>query len=199
MSRIIDVEHLDRAFESLAFRLQEAGAEAMEIVVCGGSALIALGLVLRATKDVDVVALMRDGSLVSPAPLPDVLLRAAREVAEDLGLDADWLNNGPSPGESGLYQMGLPKGFASRLQSTGYRDWLRVHYASRYDQIHFKLFASADRGGYHMDDLRALEPTPEELLAAARWTMTHDVSMGYAMVLGHLLRSLGHDDVAEAL
>ena len=199
MSQVIDSEHLDRAFESLAFRLKEAGAEAMEIVVCGGSALIAMGLVPRTTKDVDVVALMRKGALVSPAPLPDVLVRSAREVAEDLDLDPDWLNNGPSPGEGGLFQMGLPDGFASRLQSRRYGDRLRVHFASRYDQIHFKLFASADRGGYHIDDLRALHPSTEELLAAARWTRTHDVSEGYAMVLEHLLRSLGHGDVADEL
>jgi hypothetical protein len=165
----------------------------------GRLARVATGLVPRTTRDVDVVALMRDGALVSPAPLPDALLRAAREVAEDLGLDPDWLNNGPRPGEGGLFQMRLPEGFASRLQSQRYGDRLRVHFASRTDQIHFKLFASADRGGYHIDDLRALDPMPEEVLAAARWTMTHDVSEGYAMVLEHLLQSLGHGDLADQL
>lgn len=199
MDIILDNQSLMKAFELLDFRLRSNGAPAMEIVVCGGSALIATGLVPRTTKDVDVIALMRDGTLVTPAPLPLPLVQAAREVAEDLGLDPDWLNNGPSPGEGGLFQMGLPRGFSERLRSQRIGAWLRVHFADRYDQIHFKLFASADRGGYHIDDLRSLAPTAEELLAAARWTMTHDVSEGYAMVLTHLLRSLGHDDVADQL
>ncbi len=57
------------------------------MVVCGGSALIALGLIQRATKDVDVVALMdSERRLVSPAPLPGSLLKAAKEVARDMGL-----------------------------------------------------------------------------------------------------------------
>ena len=44
-----------------------------------------------------------------------------------MGLDANWLNNGPSRGEGGLFQMGLPDGFADRLQevSEGYRMLLR--------------------------------------------------------------------------
>ena len=44
------------------------------------------------------------------------------------------------------------------------------------------MSSAADRGGYHIEDLRALEPTPDEIEAAARWAMTHDVSEGFAMV-----------------
>ncbi len=76
---------------------------------------------------------------------------------------------------------------------------LTVHFINRVDQIHFKLYASADRGGYHIEDLRALDPTPDEIEAAARWAMTHDVSEGFAMVLKDLLRSLGYADSADRL
>jgi hypothetical protein len=95
--------------------------------------------------------------------------------------------------------MGLPEGFAGRLHAKRYGEKMTAHFADRYDQIHFKLFASADRGGYHIDGLRELSPSSAELLEAARWTMTHDVSEGYAMVLAYLLRTLGHDDVADQL
>ena len=156
---------LSLAFDSLAMRLVENHTPPIELVVCGGSALIALGLVARSTKDVDVVALIRDGILCTPAPLPSWLLQAAVEVAEDLGLEDNWLNNGPSQNEV--------------------------------DQIHFKLYASADRGGYH--DLLQLSPSSDELEAAARWAMTHDVSEGFAMVLKGLLEKLGHDGVAARL
>jgi hypothetical protein len=52
-----DESSLTEAFETLAMRLRANESEPHEIVVCGGSALILTGVVLRTTKDVDVVAL----------------------------------------------------------------------------------------------------------------------------------------------
>jgi hypothetical protein len=127
------------------------------------------------------------------------LLQAAGEVAEDLALAPEWLNNGPSSGEGGLFQLGLPDGFATRLRSKSYGNALTVHFTNRFDQIHFKLYAAVDRGGYHIEDLHALAPSPSELEAAARWAMSHDVSEGFAMILTNLLRQLGHEDVADRL
>jgi hypothetical protein len=48
--------------------------------------------------------------------------------------------------------------------------------------------------GRHEDDLRALEPTPDELAAAARWTLTHDPSPGFRQELEAVLRYLGVED-----
>jgi hypothetical protein len=197
MWETLDRTQLDLAMRSLAIRLAENQSDSVEIVVCGGSALILTGMIPRTTKDVDVVALMRAGHLASPSPLPDELLQAAREVADDLDLEDNWLNNGPSRGEGGLFQMGLPAGFAERLTSVVYGERLTVHFIDRLDHIHFKLYASADRGGYHIEDLHALSPRPEELEAAARWCMTHDVSEGFRMVLKQLLTELGYEDVAD--
>jgi len=192
-------DRLNLALQSLAIRLEENQSDPIEMVVCGGSALILTGLVKRTTQDVDIVALMRQGTLCSPEPLPPSLRRAAREVAEDLNLPTDWLNNHPSHGEGGLFQMGLPAGFTERLSHRVYGHALTVHFIHRIDQIHFKLYASADRGGYHITDLLALKPTSEEVEAAARWTMTHDVSDGFVLVLKSLLRRIGYDTVAERL
>ncbi len=199
ISSSLDREGLTLALRSLAVRLDENRADAIGLVVCGGSALILTGLVARTTRDVDIVALVRRGCLCAPVPLPDDLQQAVREVAEDLNLPDNWLNNGPSRGEGGLFQMGLPVGFAERLHSTRYGDRLTVYFIHRVDQIHFKLYAAVDRGGYHIADLRALSPVPEELEAAARWTMTHDVSENFAGVLKSLLRSLGYGPVADRL
>jgi len=199
MDKDLNSQTLDHALDSLAIRLAENLDPPVEIVVCGGSALIATGLVARTTKDVDVVALLRDGVLHTPSPLPESLRQGAAEVAEDLGLDRNWLNNGPSRDEGGLFQLGLPEGFVQRLQSKSFGSTLRVHFASRIDQIYFKLYASADRGGYHIEDLSVLSPSPDELESAARWAMTHDVSEGFALVLKGLLRKLGHECVADRL
>jgi len=198
-SQPFDHHALELALQSLAIRLAENHAEPVELVVCGGSALILSGLIQRTTRDVDVVALIRHGVLCAPAPLPADLKRAIREVAEDLNLPDDWLNNGPSRDEGGLFQMGLPEGFANRLKHTTYGDRLSVHVIDRIDQIYFKLYAAVDRGGYHITDLLALHPTAEEIMQAAHWAMTHDVSDGFVMVLRRLLRSIGYGNVADSL
>jgi hypothetical protein len=195
----IKQDDLEKVFKLLAGRLDLAQTEPVRLVICGGSALIATGLRQRTTKDVDIVALMSSSAhLVSPDPLPDFLLVAAKQVARDLGLFDNWLNNGPSSGEGGLYQMGLPEGIAERLTEQEYGSRLMVYFIGRLDQIHFKLYAAADqRDGTHLTDLRALKPTDVELETAARWAMTHDVSDGFKTVLKETLRELGHESVAE--
>ena len=138
-------------------------------------------------------------NLVSPMPLPDSLLQAAGEVAATMQLPEDWLNNGPSQDEGGLFQMGLPKGFRERLHKKDCGDHLKVYFIDRIDQIHFKLYAAVDRGGYHISDLEALRPTNGELTRAALWTMTHDVSSGSRMLLQRLLEALGYEYVASEI
>lgn len=150
-----------------------------DIVVVGGSALLAMGLVERATQDVDVVALVGETGLLTAEQLPEALQRAASQVARDLDLAPDWLNSGPSE----LLRWGLPAGVEDRWQTETFGDRLTVRWISRLDQIHLKLYAAADRGGKHVRDLEALQPTADELLAAARWTRTHDASEGFLEVL----------------
>lgn len=115
----------------------------IEIVVIGGSALTALGLVKRATRDVDLLAIVDNGELRLAEPLPQPLLTARSAVAADFGLTEDWLNAGPT----NLLKWGLPEGFMSRVVTRPYGTALVVHFASRLDQIHFKLFATVDQGG----------------------------------------------------
>jgi hypothetical protein len=201
MSNPISHDNIDQALSLLAGRLDLAQTDPVRLVICGGSALIAMSLRRRTTRDMDVVALLSAAQEpISPDPLPDFLLRAADQVSRDLGLFEGWLNNGPSRGEGGLFQMGLPEGFVGRLTEKEYGPRLAVYFIGRLDQIHFKLYAAADqRDGTHLNDLKALHPTAEELEAAARWAMTHDVSEGFKMVLKELLTQLGHESVAERI
>jgi hypothetical protein len=165
----------------------------VDLVVIGGSALLALGLTSRATRDVDVVGLLAAGSVVDPRPLPKPLLEGVARVARDFALPSDWLNAAPAS----LLDIGLPEGLVERLERRDYGPSLSVHFASRIDQIHFKLYAMVDQGaGKHEADLRALQPTADELLRAARWTRTHDPSLGFRQELVAVLAHFGVEDAA---
>lgn len=178
------------ALEALSEQLQAADLH-FELVVVGGTALVWLGLVDRATRDVDVVGLLSAAGLVSSEPLPAGLASAASRVALDLGLPENWLNSGPTA----LLDSGLPEGFLDRAHRVEIAPTLVVFFADRYDQIHLKLYAVVDQGGgRHEADLRALAPTPEELVAAARWTTTHDPSPGFRSGLRLALERLGVRD-----
>jgi hypothetical protein len=187
----VDGEQTHRLFAALGEQLATRG-ERVELVVIGGSALLALGLTRRATRDVDVVALLSGGVLTRPHPLPQALIEARDRVARDFNLPADWLNTTAAD----LLDLGLPESFADRLERRDFGEALTVHLASRLDQIHFKLYAMVDQGaGKHEADLRALEPTRDELVAAARWTRTHDPSEGFREQLLVALAYLGVEDV----
>ncbi|MGH2861998.1 MAG: DUF6036 family nucleotidyltransferase [Solirubrobacteraceae bacterium] len=190
---MIDIDNpgrLDELLVALSEQLEQLG-QCYELVVVGGSGLLALRLVDRTTKDVDVVALREADLLRKAKPLPTELGYARDRVARDFGLAEDWLN----PGAADLMDFGLPDGFLGRVHTQAFGDALTVHFASRLDQIHFKLYALVDQGlGKHDQDLRALEPTHGELVQAARWTRTHDPSPGFREMLGRALRYLGVED-----
>lgn len=193
---------IERALRLLGERLEFAGAPLTGLLVGGGAGLNILGLVFRTTKDVDVIGLVRGESdastpiLEKADPLPSYLAEAATLVARDLDLPRDWLN----PGPTSILDLGLPDGCLSRCVERTYGSRLRLLVLSRFDQIHLKLYAAVDQGGgRHLTDLLALQPTSDELLAAARWTKTHDPSPGFNQELVHLLTEMGYGDVARRL
>ena len=146
---IRDVAHLREAFGLLGSLLDSAGDE-VAIAVVGGSAMLISGQVTRVTRDVDVVAFIVEEVLSGDSPRSQTLNRHVLAVSLELGLDSDWLNYGPMS----LLDAGLPDGFLSRCTVERFGG-LIIYGADRYDLIHMKLFAAADRGpeSKHMDDL----------------------------------------------
>ena len=190
----ITPERTEELLRALGEQLEALGAR-LELVVIGGAALGFLGLIDRPTSDVDVVAIREGTKLVIAKPLPSILEDAAKRVATDFGLPSNWLNAEPS---EELVRLGFPEGFERRLVTRTFGQGLTVLFADRYDQIHFKLYAMVDRGlGRHQQDLEALHPSPEELIAAARWARTHDPSQGFREELAGVLRYLGVPDDAD--
>jgi hypothetical protein len=179
--------NLDEALETLGATLESRGIT-IGVLVAGGSSLLLLGLIDRPTADLDVVGIVDHSVYTKADPLPQGLAEAVRDVGRALGLSETWMNNGPAS----LMDLGLPAGLESRVAVRQYGT-LEVHIPSRKDQIAFKLYAAVDQGprSKHFADLVQLEPTPEELIEAARWTRTHDPSDGFRSQLDQALAALG--------
>ena len=164
--------------------MEERGQQ-IGLLIIGGSSLLMLELIQRPTADVDVVGISHHDRYYRAHELPHFLAEAVRDVGDALGLAPTWLNAGPA----GLIDFGLPPGLEERVEVRTYGA-LEVHLPAREDLICFKLYATVDQteSSRHFQDLRAMAPTEEQLVVAARWTRTHDPSPGF---LGELVRILG--------
>lgn len=189
-------EQLESALSALGELLAARGLH-YELVLIGGGNLIVRGLVTRpATKDVDILGEWTPGGVKPMPDIPEGLRDAVVDVARAYGLASDWVNLGPAS----LLDLGLPDGFASRVERRNYGGlvaWL----AGRFDMVCFKLCAAVDQGprSRHRQDLRELDPTQDELLAGARWTITHDPSPAFRSLLVETLRDLGLEEPGASL
>lgn len=187
----VDRADLQRALTALG-ELLFARALRYEVVLIGGGNLILRELVSRpTTKDLDLLGEWTSDGIRRLRPLPGPLRSAIEDVARTYGLAADWIN----PGPDSLLDLGLPDGFAERLERLDLGG-LVIWFAGRFDMVCFKLYAAVDQlgRGRHVQDLRDLAPTSDDLLAAARWTMTHDPSPGFRSGLVSVLVGLGLED-----
>jgi len=180
-------ESFERPLAALGELLVDRGFH-FEFLAIGGGALQLLGLIVRPTRDIDVVARVDGAGVVAIDAFPAPRERAIADTAAVFRLPAGWFNAGPRS----LTDLGLPDG---ALQRAHRRAWggLVLHLADRRDQIFFKLYAAADQGpdSKHFEDLRRLEPTADELRAAAAWAQTHDPSDGFSSELRRAVRDLG--------
>ncbi len=184
---MMERERLEEALAALGALLDERG-ERIGVLVVGGGSLLLLGVVERPTADVDVVGFSSPAGYTKADPLPGFFVLAVREVGDALGLGEGWFNSGPAD----LIDFGLPPGLEDRVTVKTYGA-LEVHLPAREDLVCFKLYAAVDQGqrSKHFTDLRALTPTPAQLLEAARWTRTHDPSPGFEGELRRILGLLG--------
>jgi hypothetical protein len=193
---VLGYSRLQEALQVLGARLLARGME-YDLVAIGGGSLLLRQLGIRPTQDLDVIAVVEAGEWRKADPLPAPLAEEVSLVAEAIGLDPNWLNSAAAS----VMDNGLPEGFEDRVEVQNYSG-LTLRVAGRFDQICFKLHASVDRGelqGKHIDDLRALRPAPEELIAAAKWATTHDPSHGFRSQLILLLAILGVPNAEQQL
>jgi len=67
--------------------LERRGAAPAHLVICGGASLLARGVVTRATRDVDVLAVRGevDGEISCSYPLSEEFRKTAADLAVELG------------------------------------------------------------------------------------------------------------------
>lgn len=197
--RPVEPKIIDEIFIALDRQIKVHSGSHLGLIVCGGTALAALGLVSRITKDVDVLGRVletEDGLIIQKiTEFPKWLIEAAEKVRKDFDLPENWLNLGPAP----QVELGLPEGFEYRIIKRKYGEYLTIYFISRIDQIHFKLYAAVDRDEYHVQDLYALKPTREEMDTAVRWVLTQDVSEVFKNLLKAFLEGQGYGDIAQRI
>jgi hypothetical protein len=195
----IGPDTIDEIFTALDRQIGVHNGELIALVVCGGTALAALGLVSRTTRDVDIlgtVLVTESGLTVHRIKeFPQWFTEAASKVGRDFDLPKNWLNLGPAS----QVDSGLPEEFEKRLIKRRYGSYLMVYFISRLDQIHFKLYAAVDRDDYHVQDLIALMPTENEIEMAAKWVITQDVSEPFRLILKDFLEIQGYGAVAQRI
>lgn len=191
--------NVDEIFDALDTQIRISEGLYISLVVCGGTALAALGLLNRTTKDADVLGAVEETTaglkIRKIEEFPGWLAKAAEKVARDFGLPENWLNLGPAS----QVETGLPPGFTERLVKKNYGEYLTIYFISRTDQIYFKLYATVDRNDYHTQDLFNLKPTEGELEDAAKWVLTQDVSVPFRIILKDFLKQSGYGNIAERI
>ncbi|NBQ33574.1 MAG: hypothetical protein EBU21_16760 [Proteobacteria bacterium] len=140
----------------------------LDAVIVGGTALVLLGIISRATKDVDVLY---------PNLSPDVI-GAAREFARQRRatgetLVDDWLNNGPH-----AIIPDLPPDWMQRVNPVYEGQALTIAVPDRPELLATKLFALCDRGT-DLADCLALDPSAAELATVLPWLVSRDAHVGW--------------------
>jgi len=118
--RQIEANIINDMFEALDHQIGVHGGIPLALVVCGGTALFALGLVMRTTRDGDVLGTVLETdcglTIKRITKFPDWLIEASNKVDRDFDLPENWLNLGPAS----QVESGLPEGFEKRLAKKVY-------------------------------------------------------------------------------
>lgn len=188
----LNTERLETALGLLGELLATRNKDAFHLVVCGGSALIARGVVSRATQDVDVLAQRNwDREIQRAHPFPPALTEAVRQVAAELDLPGNWLNSAASFHFPDF--QALPASFWTDLETRDYGGWLQIAFVGRSGQILLKLYAALNREEPRdLEDLKALAPDARETEDALRWVFREIPGLTHPERLPELVTYLGH-------
>ncbi len=121
-----------------------------------------MGVISRETRDLDVIT----------PDIDPVLLSAAQVIAAKLGLDREWLNNGPSG-----FIKDLESYWELRTQVIFEGSFLVVKSLGRRDLLATKLQGLCDRDENDLEDILFLKPTVQEIESLRTWLLQRDASV----------------------
>ena len=185
----------ERAIFLLGEELERRGVAPCHLVVCGGSALLATGVVSRVTRDVDVLAMRGevDGEISCAYPLSEEIRNAVADVAVELDLQNNWMNASTAMLIGPLED--LPREIWQDMEERSYGTSLRISYVGRRGQIFLKFRALVGRAeDRDADDLKALAPDVaqcREAIESVRKTQVVDAESERR--LRKILIELGHE------
>ncbi len=166
------------AFDSF---LLKRGLEFQGTII-GGAALLVMGVIDRATEDVDCL---------EPTLSPDIKAAATafRSAYQGPGapLKEEWLNNGPAS----LIQD-LPAGWEARRVPLFEGRALKLQTLGRMDLLRSKVFAFCDRQ-LDFQDCLALKPSAGELRALQPWLKERDLNEQWPEHVRRSLQALARD------
>ncbi|MEM9281752.1 MAG: hypothetical protein AAGA96_08000 [Verrucomicrobiota bacterium] len=174
------------------------GERPIHLLVSGGAALLATGLVSRVTNDVDVLGVIGeiDRELDRCHRLPEFVSKAVRRVADEMDLRPNWLN-----ASAGLLMIGFdrfPPGviLADHVERE-FGSHLKITFIGRKGQLYLKMFAACGRDeDRDIEDLRALELSVEEAEEVATWIFNEElVDIGAWEEVFRVLKAIGHEGV----
>lgn len=125
-----------------------AASEQRTLVVCGGGALLAVDVISRTTRDIDVIT----------PELDPVLQKIAAEVGKRHGLEPGWLNNGPAS-----LARDLQQGWRERTTLIYRGRSLVMESLGRRDLLATKLFAFCDRDEQDLEDILQMKISWSEM------------------------------------
>lgn len=194
----LNQSRLEKALHLLGEYLAYDRAEPVRLLVVGGSALLASGVISRSTYDIDIMARRGpvDGEIIDARPLPESLVTAATKVAKEMNLSPKWINADVSLLAYPLADY--PQNFLSDLIDRDYGQYLSISFLGRTGQIYLKFHAATDplrkRRAIDLADLHELKPTSEETRQTLDWMRGHGlITLANHADLEGVLRTLGHE------
>lgn len=128
-------------------------------VICGGASMILRGIQGRGTGDIDIIG---------PA-IDQTLKDASLHVADELGLENEWLNDKPRR----YYAKDLPGGWERRVFDVYVASHVTVQSVSDFDLAALKFLAECDRNK-DLQDIVDLNLSEEDVSRVVQHALTRD-------------------------
>ncbi|MCM8539265.1 MAG: DUF6036 family nucleotidyltransferase [Lentisphaeraceae bacterium] len=145
-----------------------------ESIIIGGAALLTMGIINRATRDVDCL----------DPKIDEKIKEVSIKFAHQEGLDENWLNNGPEDLKSDL-----PTDWKERIIEIYKGKSITLWTLGRIDLLRTKLYAYCDRQ-QDLQDCILLAPTEEELNEIRPWLLERDANPDWPDHVNNSLENL---------